>query len=127
MGSHPPIGTIGLTESAARKQFGDDAITVKKAFFGSMLYAFNDDEHKSKTGIKLVLQGPEEKVVGLHLIGPYSDEMLQGFAVAVKMGCTKRDFDAVCAIHPTIGEEMVTLAVWGQDKNGKPLLPPELL
>lgn len=124
--SHPPIGTIGMTEAAAKKEFGADDIQVKKATFGSMLYAFNPgDDHKVKTTLKLVLQGPEERVVGLHMIGPASDEMLQGFAVAVKMGCTRRDFDAVCAIHPTIGEEMVTFGGWGQ-KDGKPQLPPQL-
>ena len=78
-----------------------------------------------KTTLKLILKGDEEQVVGLHLIGPHSDEMLQGFSVAVKMGATLRDFEAVCAIHPTIGEEMVTFGGWGQ-KDGKPQLPPQL-
>eukprot|EP00656_Telonema_subtile_P055327 TRINITY_DN851_c0_g1_i2.p1 TRINITY_DN851_c0_g1~~TRINITY_DN851_c0_g1_i2.p1 ORF type:complete len:544 (+),score=160.06 TRINITY_DN851_c0_g1_i2:205-1836(+) len=124
--SHPPIGTIGYTEAKAIKQFGADSIQVKKATFGSMLYAFNaETDHKVMTTLKLVLQGEEERVVGLHLIGPASDEMLQGFAIAVKMGATRRDFEAVCAIHPTIGEEAVTLGSWGQ-KDGKPWLPPQI-
>ena len=78
-----------------------------------------------KTTLKLVLKGEDQQVVGLHLIGPYSDEMLQGFSIAVKMGATLRDFESVCAIHPTIGEEMVTFGGWGQ-KDGKPQLPPQL-
>jgi len=124
--SHPPIGTIGFTEAAAAEHFGAENISVRKASFGSMLYAFNPDaEHKVQTTLKLVLHGPEEIVVGLHMIGPYSDEMLQGFAVAVKMGATRRDFEATCAIHPTIAEEFVTFGGWGQ-KDGKPDLPPQL-
>ena len=78
------------------------------------------------TGMKLVLAGAEERVVGLHLIGPNSDEMLQGFAVAVKMGATRRDFEACVAIHPTIAEEMVTFGGWGQTADKKhPQLPPQ--
>lgn len=123
--SHPPIGTIGYTETAAEEAFGKENIKVKKSTFGSMLYAFNDgDDHKTKTTLKLVLFGPEELVVGLHMIGPYSDEMLQGFGVAVKMGATRADLEATCAIHPTIGEEIVTFAGWGQ-KDGRPQLPPK--
>mmetsp|Transcript_35412 Transcript_35412/g.64859 ORF Transcript_35412/g.64859 Transcript_35412/m.64859 type:complete len:498 (-) Transcript_35412:61-1554(-) len=127
--SHPPIGCIGLTEPAARKEFGDDAITVKTARFASMLFAFNDADKKVKTGLKLVLKGPEEKVVGLHCIGPCSDEMMQGFAVAVRMGATRADFEASVAIHPTIAEEFVTFGGWGQqtvDGVTKPALPPYL-
>eukprot|EP00658_Telonema_sp_P-2_P078292 TRINITY_DN729_c0_g1_i1.p1 TRINITY_DN729_c0_g1~~TRINITY_DN729_c0_g1_i1.p1 ORF type:complete len:453 (+),score=110.15 TRINITY_DN729_c0_g1_i1:194-1552(+) len=123
--SHPPIGTIGYTEAAAKKEFGEDSIQVKKATFGSLLYGFNEPDHKVMTTLKLVLQGPEERVVGLHMIGPSSDEMLQGFSVAVKMGATRRDFESVCAIHPTSSEEMVTFGGWGQ-KGGKPWLPPQL-
>jgi len=124
--SHPVIGQVGYTEAAAKLEFGDEHIRVLKATFGSMLYAFNpDDEHKVKTSFKLVLEGEDERIVGLHMIGPYSDEMLQGFAIAVKMGATRRDFEATVAIHPTIGEEMVTFGGWGQ-KNGQPWLPPQL-
>ena len=79
-----------------------------------------------------MLKLPERKVVGLHLIGPASDEMLQGFAVAVSMGATLDDFEASVAIHPTIAEEVVTFAGWGQvqDKAApggmRPVLPPYL-
>ena len=81
--SHPPIGTIGLTEPAARAEFGDGAITVKQARFSSMAYALNAEGGKVKTSLKLVLQGPEERVVGLHCIGPFSDEMMQACASRV--------------------------------------------
>ena len=128
--SHPPIGTIGLTEPAAIEEFGAENVKVKQARFPSMLYAFNEAEGKVKTALKLVLKGPEERVVGLHMLGPFSDEMLQGFSVAVKMGATRHDFEAAVAIHPTVGEEMVTFGGWGQKKDAdgvaRPALPPYL-
>ncbi len=104
--SHPPIGAVGLTEVQAREKFGD---TVKcyQATFTPMYHAFTP--HPQKTAMKLVVVGEEERVVGIHLIGAGADEMLQGFAVAVKMGATKRDFDDTVAIHPTSSEELVTL------------------
>ncbi|MBD3610352.1 MAG: glutathione-disulfide reductase [Gammaproteobacteria bacterium] len=104
--SHPPIGTVGLSEDAARDMHGD-AVKVYSARFTAMYNAFT--EHKTKTAMKLVCVGGEEKVVGVHIIGPASDEMLQGFAVAVKMGATKADFDNTIAIHPTSSEELVTM------------------
>lgn len=124
--SHPPIGTVGLTEPDAKKVYGEANVRVKKARFRSMFYAFNAADAKVQTALKLVLAGPEEKVVGLHMIGPSSDEMLQGFAVAVKMGATRKDFENSVAIHPTISEEMVTFGGWGQTKDGKPQLPDNL-
>ena len=125
--SHPPIGTVGLTQSQAEDKYGAENIRVRQASFNSMFYVFNDADSKVRTGLKIVLAGPEEKVVGLHMIGPSSDEMLQGFAVAVKMGATRRDFEACVAIHPTISEEMVTFGGWGQTPDQKtPLLPPQL-
>jgi pyruvate/2-oxoglutarate dehydrogenase complex dihydrolipoamide dehydrogenase (E3) component len=68
-------------------------------------------EHSSRTAMKLICVGVEGKVVGIHIIGDNADEMLQGFAVAVKMGATKADFDSTVAIHPTSSEELVTLKV----------------
>ena len=123
--SHPPIGTVGLTEPAAKAEYGDGAVKVKQARFSSMKYALSPDKAKVKTALKLVLAGPDEKVVGVHMIGPHSDEMLQGFAVAVRMGATRADFEASVAIHPTIAEELVTMGGWGQ-KDSKPQLPPYL-
>ena len=104
--SHPPIGTVGLTENEAREQYGDD-IKIYQSRFINMLYAVSD--HKPPTLVKLIVCGEEEKIVGCHIIGLAADEMLQGFAVAIKMGATKADFDNTIAIHPTASEELVTL------------------
>ncbi|TMO81328.1 glutathione-disulfide reductase [Pseudoalteromonas spongiae] len=105
--SHPPIGTIGLTETEARKQFGDDDIKVYTSSFTAMYTAVT--QHRQPCKMKLVCQGPNEKIVGLHGIGFAVDEMIQGFGVAMKMGATKADFDSVVAIHPTGSEEFVTM------------------
>ncbi|HEY7742879.1 MAG TPA: glutathione-disulfide reductase [Burkholderiales bacterium] len=104
--SHPPIGTVGLTEDEARSRFGD-AVKVYRTEFTPLFYAFT--KRKAKAAMKLVTVGKDEKIVGAHLFGPGSDEMLQGFAVAVRMGATKRDFDDTVAIHPTSAEELVTM------------------
>ncbi len=104
--SHPPIGTVGLTEAAARELHGD-SVKVYTSGFVPMYYALA--EHKRRAEMKLVCAGPEERIVGLHVIGQGADEMLQGFAVAVKMGARKRDFDDTVAIHPTAAEEFVTM------------------
>lgn len=106
MFTHPPIGTIGLSEEAAREQYGD-AVKVYSNEFTPMYYAFT--QHKAKTAMKLVVVGEEEKIVGCHAIGLGVDEMMQGFAVAIRMGATKQDFDDTIAIHPVSAEEMVTM------------------
>lgn len=74
-----------------------------------MAESFIEPSHKQPTAFKIICEGPAEKVIGLHMIGPGCDEMLQGFAVAVKMGATKKDFDSCIAIHPTSAEELVTI------------------
>lgn len=104
--SHPPIGTVGLTEDAAREAHGE-AVKIYQTRFTPLFYG--PLEHKRRAAMKLVCVGPRERVVGCHVIGPGSDEMLQGFAVAIRMGATKRDFDDTVAIHPTGAEELVTL------------------
>jgi glutathione reductase (NADPH) len=104
--SHPPIGAIGLTEEQAREQHGD-AVRIYQTRFRPMYHAFT--ARPTRTLMKLVCVGPEEKIVGCHLIGEGVDEMLQGFAVAIRMGATKRDFDDTVAIHPTSAEELVTM------------------
>lgn len=104
--SHPAIGTIGLTEAQAREQYGDD-VKVYTSSFTAMYTAIT--AHRQPTKMKLVCVGSDEKVVGIHIIGLGADEMLQGFAVAVKMGATKADFDNTVAIHPTSAEELVTM------------------
>ena len=107
--AHPEVGSIGLTEPQAREKYGDNDIKVYKTEFTAMYYAMMDADKKGPTAYKLVCQGPEEKVVGLHILGLGSGEMLQGFGVAIKMGATKKDFDSCVAIHPTSAEELVTL------------------
>ncbi|KAI0484235.1 hypothetical protein GGR56DRAFT_612895 [Xylariaceae sp. FL0804] len=107
--AHPEVGSIGLTEPQAREQHGDDKIKVYTTSFPAMYYAMMEPEDKGPTKYKVVCAGPEEKVVGLHIMGQGSGEMLQGFGVAVKMGATKKDFDSCVAIHPTSAEELVTL------------------
>ena len=64
---------------------------------------------KPRSEMKLVTAGPEQRIVGLHVVGKGADEMLQGFAVALRMGATKKDFDDSVAIHPTSAEEFVTM------------------
>ena len=105
--SHPPAGTIGLTEDEANAQFGEGAVKIYQSRFVNMRYA--PAEHKSPTVFKLITQGDEEQVVGCHMVGDGVDEILQGFAVAIKMGATKKDFDNTVAIHPTAAEELVTM------------------
>lgn len=105
--SHPEVGSIGLTEPEARQKYGDENIKIYKTSFVAMYYAMLD--HKGPTHYKLVCVGPEERVVGLHILGLGSGEMLQGFGVAMKLGATKKDFDSCVAIHPTSAEELVTM------------------
>ncbi|MDH2926271.1 glutathione-disulfide reductase [Lonepinella koalarum] len=105
--SHPPIGTIGLTEPQAIEQYGAENVKVYKSSFTAMYTAVT--QHRQPCRMKLVCVGQEEKVVGLHGIGFGVDEMIQGFAVAIKMGATKADFDNTVAIHPTGSEEFVTM------------------
>ena len=107
--SHPPIGTVGLSEAEARRQYGSEQVTVYKTSFTPMRYALSG--HSVSTAMKLVCAGEQEQVVGIHMIGDNVDEMLQGFAVSVKMGATKSDFDSTVAIHPTSAEELVTMKV----------------
>ena len=106
MFTHPPIGTIGLSEAAAKEQFGDQ-VKVYKTDFVPMYHQLT--RHKPKTAMKLVVLGEEEKIIGCHIIGLGADEMLQGFAVAIRMGATKKDFDDTIAIHPVSAEELVTM------------------
>ncbi|XP_032068554.1 glutathione reductase, mitochondrial isoform X1 [Thamnophis elegans] len=105
--SHPPIGTVGLTEAEAVNAYGKDNVKIYITSFVPMYHAIT--ERKTKCVMKLVCATKQEKVVGLHMQGLGCDEMLQGFAVAVKMGATKADFDQTVAIHPTSSEEFVTL------------------
>ncbi|SMR60783.1 unnamed protein product [Zymoseptoria tritici ST99CH_1E4] len=107
--AHPEVGSIGMTEPEAREKFGDENIKVYNTSFTAMYYSMMEQEDKGPTSYKLVCQGKDEKVVGLHILGLGSGEMLQGFGVAIRMGATKADFDRCVAIHPTSAEELVTL------------------
>jgi glutathione reductase (NADPH) len=104
--SHPPLGTVGLTEDQARQRHGD-AVTVHRTGFRPMLDALADVPQRSL--FKLVCVGPEQRVVGIHLIGEAVDEILQGFAVALKRGITLADLHDTVAIHPTSAEELVLM------------------
>lgn len=104
--SHPPIGTVGMSEEDARGEYGDD-ICIYESRFTPMYYALG--EVKKRSMMKLITAGREERIVGCHLFGDGADEMLQGFAVAIRMGATKKDFDDTVAIHPTSAEELVTM------------------
>ena len=105
--SHPAIGSIGLTQEQAEAKYGVENIKVYQSTFAGMYSAIT--VHRQMTKLKLITLGEEEKAIGLHGIGGGIDEMIQGFAVAVKMGATKADFDATVAIHPTASEEFVTM------------------
>lgn len=119
--SHPVIGTVGLTEKEAVEKHGADNVKVYTSTFSNLWYGpwvVDSLDDKPKTAMKMITLLPTEKVIGIHMIGMGSDEALQGFAVAVKMGATKADFDSCIAIHPTAAEELVTLAPWGM--SGEP-------
>ena len=105
--SHPPIGTVGLTELEAEELYGHGGVKVYQSRFINMLHALSDE--KPPTVVKLVAVGEKERIVGCHIVGESADEIIQGFAVAVRMGATKADFDRTVAIHPTAAEELVTL------------------
>jgi glutathione reductase (NADPH) len=105
--SHPPIATVGLSEHEAIERYGAENVTVYETRFTPMYFAFAN--RQPKCTMKLVVTGEKERIVGCHAIGLGVDEMMQGFAVAVRMGATKQDFDDTVAIHPTGAEEMVTM------------------
>ena len=104
---HPPLGTVGLSEKAAHERYGAGNVTVFRSSFVPLYNAMTTAKPRSE--MKLITAGPEQRIVGLHVVGPGADEMLQGFAVAVRMGATKKDFDDTVAIHPTSAEELVTM------------------
>lgn len=105
--SHPPIGTVGLTEPEAIEKYGADNVKSYQSSFTAMYTAVTS--HRQPCRMKLICVGEDEKIVGIHGIGFGMDEILQGFAVALKMGATKKDFDDTVAIHPTGAEEFVTM------------------
>lgn len=102
----PPLGTVGLTEAQARERHGA-MVTVHRSDFVPMAWALAGRPGRSL--MKVVCVGADERVVGIHILGPGAEEMLQGFAVALKRGVCKRDLDATVAIHPTAAEELVLM------------------
>lgn len=104
--SQPEAATVGLSEEAARAEYGD-RVNVYRARFRPMFHSFTGREEK--VIVKLVVEGEQERVVGVHMVGDNAAEIIQGMAIAVKMGATKKDFDATIGIHPSTAEEFVTL------------------
>lgn len=114
--SHPPLGVIGLTEPQAAEKYGADNLRIYRSTFVNLHYSMYQvpPADKPKTFMKVICNTlDDERVVGMHMMGKAVDEILQGFGVAIKMGCTKADLDACVAIHPTAAEELVTLGTWG--------------
>ena len=101
----PNIGTIGLTEEAARAEFG--AVDVFESRFRPMRHTLTG--RAERTFMKLVVNRADDRVVGVHMVGPDAGEIIQGMAIAVKAGATKAQFDATVGIHPTAAEEFVTM------------------
>jgi glutathione reductase (NADPH) len=104
--SHPPVGSVGISEEQALAIHGD-AVQVFTSSFVPLYHALTT--RKPRMRMKLITVGALQKIVGIHVVGEGADEMLQGFAVALRMGATKRDFDDTVAIHPTSAEELVTM------------------
>jgi glutathione reductase (NADPH) len=103
--SHPPLGTVGLTETQARERYG--AIDVYRSTFRPLRHTLSGRDERAM--LKLVVDSASDRVVGCHMVGPEAGEIIQGFAVAMKCGATKAQFDATIAIHPTAAEEFVTM------------------
>ena len=103
--SIPSVGTVGLSEADARKQFG--AIDIYRARFKPMKNTLSG--RAERTMMKLVVDRASDRVLGCHMVGPDAPELIQGLAVAIKCGATKKQFDRTVGIHPTAGEEFVTM------------------
>jgi glutathione reductase (NADPH) len=103
--SHPNIGTVGLTEEAAREQYGE--VDIYRSIFKPMKHTLTGRDEQ--TLMKLVVDKASDRVVGCHMVGPDAGELIQGMGVALKAGATKAQFDATVGIHPTAAEEFVTM------------------
>ena len=103
--SQPPLAAVGLTEEEARARYGE--VDVYRSRFRPLKLTLTDNQER--TLVKLIVERSSERVLGAHMLGADAPEIIQGLAVAVKMGATKNDFDAAMAIHPTSAEEFVTL------------------
>ncbi len=110
--SQPPIGTVGLSEAAARKEYG--AVDIYQSRFRPMKNTLSG--RAERTFVKLVVDGATDRVLGCHMLGQDAPEIIQGLAIAVKCGATKKQFDQTVGIHPSAAEEFVTL----RDKYVRP-------
>jgi glutathione reductase (NADPH) len=105
--STPEAATVGMSEDDAREKLGDDGVKIYRARFRPLFHSLTGAAEK--TLMKLVVDASNERVLGAHMVGEYSAEIIQGVAIAVTMGATKKDFDATVAIHPATAEEFVTM------------------
>jgi len=105
--THPSVGTVGMTEAEARRELG--VISVYRSEFKALKHTLSGSSER--TLMKLVVEESTDRVVGLHMVGDEAGEIVQGFAVAMKAGATKADFDRTIGIHPTAAEEFVTMRV----------------
>lgn len=105
--SQPPVGAVGLTEAAAVERFGEGGVDVYRTVYRPMKYALTGRDER--TMMKLVVEAATGRVYGAHMVGPDAPEIIQGIAIAVRAGLTKRDFDRTIAIHPTAAEEFVLM------------------
>ena len=105
--TQPELASVGLSEEAARDQFGADAITIHKARFRDMHQAL--PKRGPRCLLKLVVETSSDRVLGCHMVGSHAAEIIQMGAIALGMGATKADFDRTMALHPSISEEFVTM------------------
>lgn len=112
--TQPPTGTVGLSEADARATYGP--VDIYKATFRPMRYVMPNDE--TRMLMKLIVRPADDVVIGCHIVGPDAAEIIQAVGIAVKCGLTKAQFDATCAVHPTVAEELVTM----KDKWVPPIL-----
>ena len=103
--THPPIGTVGLTEAQARARVG--TIRVYRSDFRPLKHTLSGRDERCL--VKLIVDDASDRVLSLHMVGADAGEIVQGFAVAMRCGATKAQFDTTLGIHPTLAEEFVTL------------------
>ncbi len=104
--ANPNLASVGLSEERARERFG--AVDIYRTSFRALKLTMGD-RRRERTFMKLVVDRASQRVVGAHMIGADAGEVIQGVAIAVKLGATKAQFDATIGIHPTVAEEFVTM------------------
>ncbi len=105
--STPEVATVGLSEAQAKEKYGEEGVKTFRARFKSTYYSLAG--RNQKTMMKLVVNSETDQVLGAHMVGDHGAEIIQGIAIAIKMGATKADFDATVALHPSVAEEFVTM------------------